>query len=337
MKRINLIFALLITVIAFFTSCEKEIVETEQDQKCSDILYFENDEEMFTELSHIISLNLDEKILWQDEKGVSSKGINADKLYKSIDPESFNSRDEIVQFVENNSDLLLLEEQDGEYSVETILKDNPFRYFMNEDHIFQVGEKYYKVFSNLRVGTSINNLDKLKDINDLNLKGLIHENDLEFCYLRDPSLKSASDCWNGITDRLHSEKIESDGGRYYRTWLTIYPMKYSIDNNEVAAISFGVGCQVRRLGIWFAHETTLYYTTNSVLEYTEKNVGLRRLLENQPYEYSGSSLNRKAFVIAAYGDVNFNPQPHLISYDYTVWSDAGVGPNGEGQVSVTCQ
>jgi hypothetical protein len=115
-------------------------------------------------------------------------------------------------------------------------------------------------------------------------------------------------------------------------------MAFSMNNNKVAAISFGGGCQVRFI-FWFSHETTLYYSTSSILRYLHKDYGLVSFLVESPYESENleSSYNMKFYQVAAYGDVNYDPQPHLLQYNYSVWSAAGVGADNEGKVSVSCQ
>ena len=84
MKSKNLIYALLITVIAIFTSCEKEDANSLKDQECSNILYFENLNQFNDEVQKVLSLSTEEKINWAQKEGFNSFGVASETFYEKI-------------------------------------------------------------------------------------------------------------------------------------------------------------------------------------------------------------------------------------------------------------
>jgi hypothetical protein len=119
-------------------------------------------------------------------------------------------------------------------------------------------------------------------------------------------------------------------------------MKFSEDGDTKVAIFLGGGCKVRNI-IWWNHKTTLYFTTNSKLGYTKENYGLWSFTATKPYDSDDdgdglvSSFAKKLDEVASLGNDNFYANPHLLYYDYSVWSDAGIGDDNEGLVNASCQ
>ena len=159
MKSKNLIYALLITVIAIFTSCEKDDANSVESQACSNMLYFDSEEELVAEMNKVSKMTLEEKVQWEKSKGFNSIEIAAERLYKSINPDNFKSKEEVVSFVEKNSEYLqLIEDENGEFELETKFWNRSNRYFLNENNMYQVGDSVYKV---LATGTIIGNTKDL--------------------------------------------------------------------------------------------------------------------------------------------------------------------------------
>jgi hypothetical protein len=167
MKSKNLIYALLIIVVVFLTSCEKEVIENVKNLSCSNMLYFETVEEYNTELNKVIKMNESELTQWEKSKGFISLGIEAERFYKSIDPNKFKSNDEIKQFVDENSSYLqLIEDKNGELELETKFFNRIERYFLNKDNMFQIGDSVYKVFESATIIASTADIDILSQVSD---------------------------------------------------------------------------------------------------------------------------------------------------------------------------
>ena len=335
MKYSYCLFLFLLSVSLI--SCQNDSISEIENEDCANVLFFQNDEEMFAEMDFILNANLDEKLSWQETKGFKSQGIIADDFYISIDFESFKSKEDLINFVNKHPNLLVIEEVNGDLHLETTFHNSPFRYFMNEDQIFQVGNNYYKVLSDLRIEADIESLEKLKLINELNLDQFNGDCDIRLMYNVDPKLKS-SDCYSGKPDEQFSEPIET-GGRWYKTWLKIYPMQGNSDNKKKVSIQYEGGCKVRRLGVYiWNHETKLYYSTNSRLLFTGQGYTAMGFTDTMPYDSGSkiSSFHMKCEAVAWNGFYDYDANPRLSFYNYSVWSDAGVGDDGEGKITVTC-
>ena len=64
-----------------------------------------------------------------------------EELYFRINPEEFKSVEQVKDFLASNSEYLqLIEDEDGELTLETLLFKNPNRYFINKDKMFQIND-----------------------------------------------------------------------------------------------------------------------------------------------------------------------------------------------------
>jgi hypothetical protein len=335
MKRKNLIYAILITVMAFFTSCEKEILKMEQDQKCSNILTFKNIEEFNTELNNVLKLNTEEKTKWEQQKGFKSFGVAAEKFYETINPDEFKDVEEVKEFVSQNAKYIQLINEDGEYSVEIRFYDEPLRFFINEENIFQIGERAYKVFEKGMISTSVRNMNKLKVIEEINFEQFKNDPDLIFNICNEQDYKSvSSDC----SDPTYG----NEGGGYdescviqpynkkYRTNTEIRPKHWDdYVYGSIAASWYRVECQVKTLGFWWLHSTTISSEVTAQLVYTDRVHGLTTV--NTSDSYTGSSISYIERYSGFISDIltGWDPEPYFNSYN--VWGSMA-DPGAESSV-----
>lgn len=176
MKKKNLIIQRLFTFIVafvtlFITSCSKEEVnKISNSPESLNILSFKNVKE-YSEAQKIVnSLNTKELKTYEESRGYKSFGRLCDEFYNNINPEEFKSIEEIKLFVAKNSEYLqLLEDENGEFTLETVLLNNSNRYFLNKDKMFKIDETVYKVFEKGVAMASITNIELLKNVNDPNI------------------------------------------------------------------------------------------------------------------------------------------------------------------------
>jgi hypothetical protein len=146
MKTRILIFSLLI--VAIFTSCQKEAIESVEKNNCSELLYFDTRADFEKSANLVMHMTEKERLNWEESNGVKSFGLEADRFYKTIDPKSFKSVKEILQFVKKHENFLeLIEDDKGEYELDIRHKKNADRYLMNLDQIYQIADSVYKVFA----------------------------------------------------------------------------------------------------------------------------------------------------------------------------------------------
>jgi len=246
MKSKILISALLITAIAIFTSCEKEDANSDESQTCSNMLYFDSEEELVAEMNCVSKMTLDEKVQWEKSKGFNSIEIAAEKLYKSIKPDDFKTKEEVVSFVKKNSDYLqLVEDENGEFELETCLDGNILKYFANSDGFFQVGDSIYKVYNEGTIATSSNNFEDLKNYN--------FSEALQNSQFRCISNRTHSSEKSSTVGCLLDDPIREDSGNE-RIKLYFYPSNL---HTGYFIMNISINSYKRVLGIWWNVDRTL--------------------------------------------------------------------------------
>jgi hypothetical protein len=328
------LFLLLVAVATILASCTKTEEEALQTKDCEDVLCFNNFAEFENELKSVLTLNTEEKVKWEQQRGFKSLGVAAEKFYDTIEPDAFKSLDEVKAFVEKNRKVIQLVVKNGEYSVVPIYSNNPLRFFINEEGLFLIGNEAYKVLGNGMFSTAIQNVDKLKIIDEENKNSFMNDQDLKYSTLIGENLKSTS-CSNGGSDE--SLPITT-GSKTYRTTINIWPTYFDDYQGSIAASFYSAGCQVRTLGIWWNHKTTVYTNVSTQLVYTDMANGLT--IVNTSDTYTSPTLVYSVDRFAGYISsilTGYDPNPYFNSYYGRCTSDAGVGSNGEGKVEISCQ
>ena len=161
------------------------------------MLYFDTETELIETILKIPYFSKNELTEWEETNGYKSIELEAERLYSLIDPEGFTDLDGVKMFVEkNNKYFQLIEEDNGEYTLETKNYNNPWKYLVNEDNMFQVGSKLYKVYSNSLLLVDESKIDQIKNV-DLETAVSI-----EGALFLGNNMKSAlSDCGTHTVDR----------------------------------------------------------------------------------------------------------------------------------------
>lgn len=163
---------LILTVFAglLFGSCQKEKNDLKANGFRDEIANFETSDELFKEIEQLRSMSLEELKAYEDLNGYISFGRYCDELYLSINVDSINNDNQIVSLVDKNSEFLEIVERDGEKYLETKLANNPYKYVMNKDNLFQCGKRIYKVYEDALVSVDISNKSKLMSYNPIDFK-----------------------------------------------------------------------------------------------------------------------------------------------------------------------
>lgn len=132
------------------------------EEECSNLLYFANKGEFKNMLNKVNNMSDDELIVWEEANGFKSYGMEAERLYKTIHPESFKSVEEVKSFVNENSHYLQLTElENGEYELDTKFDMTTEKYLMNTNQMYQIGDSIYKYFTEGMVVASSSELNVL--------------------------------------------------------------------------------------------------------------------------------------------------------------------------------
>ena len=151
MKKITLLISIILTSVLFLTSCNKE-GNFKEELVNNDILspakvpYYADDSELRKALDEVLSLNQKERTAKATKQGFKSFGTITQEFYETIDPDQFQSLEEIKAFVAQHSEYIqLITEENGEYTLEIIAFNNPYRHLANENREIKVGQNIYKV------------------------------------------------------------------------------------------------------------------------------------------------------------------------------------------------
>jgi len=200
---IKTVIILLAVTFVTLQSCEKTNLKVVE----SDMLIFEDIDAFNSELEKVLSFTSEELKSYEESKGYKSFGRSCDKIYESIDFESFKSYKELETYINSMSAYLQIVEEENELFVETKLDNNPFRYFMNKDKIFAIGSAVYKGIENYTISTDIEHIEVIKKIDETNYKLYMQDNRLLFSPIK---VQTISDNYNKDTQHI----CGTNGGKY---------------------------------------------------------------------------------------------------------------------------
>jgi len=179
----NEVFCLMVCMFAaaLVTSCSQD--EVSLTRKASpDILKFKSIEDYSKLTSKLVSLNTKELQEYEDAHGYKSFGRQSEDVYRSFNPENFNTTDEIKDFVKRNSQYLQLKDDgNGELEMETVLGSSVDRYVITESKMYQISDRVYKVFEEGTISTDLKNIEQLSRIEKADIISII-KNDKNFIF-----------------------------------------------------------------------------------------------------------------------------------------------------------
>jgi len=163
--------------------------------------------------------------------GFVSFGELADMAYDEVAQyqDDYKSIEEVKAAIANHSDYLqLIQDEDGEYSVETKLYRSATRYIVNEDKMYQVKDTLVKTLENYTVLTPENNYSELLKINETNIKDYMNNSDF-LIYADAGTGNSLGGTNNGSSqppsnsrEFIRFEQVKKIGGRDHRLRADFY-------------------------------------------------------------------------------------------------------------------
>ena len=161
MKKV-LFTTVLLSIMFAFIACNKDDLNLSNGKV---ILTFSSIEDVSEKLANVITMSSDELRDYEESKGYISYGRKCEEIFQSVDFDSFQTQDEIFEFVAENSDYLeLVTDQNGDVYLETKLRNNEYRYIVNEDKMYVINDRVYKVFNEGEISTKIENREALSNI-----------------------------------------------------------------------------------------------------------------------------------------------------------------------------
>jgi len=152
--------------------------------------------------------------------GFISFGDLADMAYEEVAQyqDDYKSIEEVRAAVAQHSDYLqIIQEENGEYSVETKLYESPTRYIVNEDLMYQVKDTLVKTLEEYTILTPEKNYTELLNVNEANL--MEYQDNPEFLVIENPRISPIELVPTSPTNLgpfIRCEQIKTMGGRYHR-------------------------------------------------------------------------------------------------------------------------
>ena len=172
----------MVSVTMFNSGCEKENLEVDScpNANCKYVFY-KDMEDYNNRLREISTMTRDERLSYELSQGYESFGSYCEKFYESIVPEDYQTLDEVVAFVNKNKEYLeLSEDENGEYTVEIIDRNNIERYMYGVNKIFVIKDSAYKVLGKQLVVCDVKKVASLTKINDENYMSYVNNSEYSF-------------------------------------------------------------------------------------------------------------------------------------------------------------
>lgn len=274
MKTRILIFSLLI--VAIFTSCQKDESQLIKNEDCDNMLVFDSREDLYVKLSEVLRMTSEEKQIWFNERNFDSKGLMADCIYESVDPESFDSKNEIIEFVNENSTFIELIKNELEMEVDVVNANCPFRYFLNSQNEFQVGNEIYKLIDDIIYIVSIENIDCFNQFD-----GMPQNNLVEYRILKETRLKSVE---QGCGTGSYAETSKKVDGRTYKVKLELSLYEDGVNGAGRNVISyFKILSRRTTLGVFWNYTNNISAQIKAKVLYQNEYYGQRDFSQIEAY------------------------------------------------------
>ena len=262
MKKVLLrrgVFSILLA--ASIVSCKKENVSPLNGNLSSksQILKFENQSELTERLNFVLSANLEELIQYEDSKNFKSFGRISDEIYNKSNIENLKSQDELMNFVNLNSDFVrVIKDEQNENVFETVLSSIPYRYLANIDQLFRVNNFVYKVYEDGLVATNVKNVSKLKSLNPKSLSELESSDEFRVMLFKREVKYTNKDVANNCGTYASSSSTNTNDRTKIEMGIGYYDF-YDINNVPITALNNSVIVRPykKTLGIWYYCTRTL--------------------------------------------------------------------------------
>lgn len=219
MKKFRLYLLLCMCYSIMFSACSKD------DNPIEGVLFakekvqsFANDSLFNLAFSEVIALTKEERELKETKQGFKSFGTICQEFYETINPDQFKNIEELKMFVAENSEYLqLIPEQNGEYTLEVIAYDNPYRYLVNENREVKIGEKKYKLMETSLVDITGEVLPQINKIQKASIQ--------EGCKLIDYFYQTKDNSGDRTVFKITNEFVRHQEGSVLRTKYRVQPYK----------------------------------------------------------------------------------------------------------------
>lgn len=316
-KSLNhLIICFLSLILISFNSCKKEdqyLEELNEYRVKNNMLVFSSINDYNKLLKRTIEFSHEELVVWESSIGFKSYGRISEDIYFSINPESFLNNEDVFSFVEKNKNYLYLnKDENGEFELEHYLFNNPERYIINKDRMFQINDIVYKVFDRGYAYTNEKNLEKILNIRE---DELTNDNCVQEIIFKNYNSEN-----NGIKDSENwcgSGEINArstDGNDRVKLTIWAHQPPAGAYGYSVARGTFSVRPYKRVLGIWYWCERTMKADIKMAIDYLAPR-DWQRIYGNVSFYEKAWKLEGEMYESVYFGSTDFDINVHFGSYD----------------------
>lgn len=159
---------LLLTFIFVLTGCsQNEDAISSLENTKTGILTFKDFDEFNKTVSKVNAMDKTERLAWEKEQGFKSFGTICDEFYDSIDFEKFTSIEDVRNLDTKNQYLDIYWSSES-YNIEPKEMVTNERFIANNEKMFIISNRVYKIIESELVSANISNINSLKLINRLN-------------------------------------------------------------------------------------------------------------------------------------------------------------------------
>jgi hypothetical protein len=267
-KLIKLIICIFAITFAI-TGCSKDEDVVSSSTLASnklDILTFSTIAEFNETLQKVNSMTPENRIAWENEQGFKSFGTICDDYYYSLNPTDYKTIEQLKN--STNQDLLNVFAEEGETFVEPKGVRSIERFIMNFDKMCVIGSNVYKFYDEGTIRTRIDNLEKIRQINDYNTAKIVLNQNVGMYKITkyDENTNKIKMIRNFSTNNNYMLRLHA---AVYTYWAEI---PYGGVNREI----FCIIQNYHRFGIYWieAHSTNINVSIEATDDYSNVNQSL---------------------------------------------------------------
>lgn len=227
----------------------------------NEIMRFDSFDELIQTLETLGKMSEIERMNWEKARDFKSLYTIAYQVYQQFDIENLANIEDLKSFVQENANLVSLNKSDGETEFVPNYVDNSFSKIVSSNRLFIVDELVYKVYDDGLLYCSIAQIDVLKNLDFIRLKGNSIPNGIEQIFYDRTSVNEK------ICDSNYRTARADNGGERIRLIMECYAGT-GLDNNKVITVS-NLRPFNRVLGVWYHCQRTISGSLNYVVTWSQ--------------------------------------------------------------------
>ena len=332
MKKLKLVTVVALGALisaGIFTACKKDGVDSvmlkSQKSLSQNMRTFTSMEELYAEIENVISLDEQELKTHEEAIGFCSFGRMAESIYypivAPIDENDLDfTPDQANEHIAEHPEYLeLVLDEEGDYEFLPKYDGNIFRYVMNEDRMFQVGDTIFKVFKNAVIAASTaDGITALFAVTEENIENAI-ENPIFHVLYQDIRIHKGN---YGKSQTLYSpvasngkERVKVEYSLILETWLpTMLIYQCNVLVRAQSRANKNTSC-------WTICTRTLNtdYSLEATIHQLKRTAGSRYTSSRPELKYERLVIPKSGYLVSGSNSINFVPYCYISKMYGRVW------------------